>query len=702
MTNLTTIQTTDLINILESNMNTPYETALENGTITDTQVRSLRGAIASTLIRKDLCNPKQAVVIGMAYSQTINDLMYSIDTWVENVIALCDDVTIQNVDSNEYEVVTAVDVIDLLVAIGFVSVVDGIHSVGESAIRILNMDTKSQYPIEAAVGINSSNRLHNYGVKANHISPLVKKAIHILETTESTKSVIMEEIAVGVFNHYKDLDTSVATKLMSQAYVLQGVNNLDEDVKYVTEFKAGRRFRLYQAACHGYNGQSSDLARSLQDLGDVDMNYNVKETLEILLEEIADMTSLTGAMLNKAMEFASSEPVRFIIKVLDNVNSKIKKPWNFVKFSKLVTEIRNGNKPYIGVAVGYDAKCSGPQLGALMTNEIALLKATGFSTKGSNLDDAYQIAIKHVIDAGLPELTRSDMKKPFMAIFYGAGKDAMLDAKTIEFGAHSKLYKEEWYFNGELQGQYREEASKVADMFHKAVSASFGKNLSKLRTKIKTSGGTTKDNVFTSYLDNIIEHTMPCGAVVSMDYREELDIDGELIVGKETPKSVSISMGGDTEILRNVRFKTNNYDLQSFARTGFVNMIQATDALMARLIVVHARELGIQNIVSIHDCFRVDINNTKLLKQAIMNAYNELFGSKTNEPTANMPHSLDIIKEYFVGVENATKEEFKSEYTGGQFYRKTNIRVCNNIAGESITSLIDALVADDNTYYFDK
>lgn len=706
MTNLTSNTTNPTTNLttIGNNMNNStnaYESILSNG-INESQERIIEGVIRSSLIKDQLASPKQAIITSLAFVECFNDLIHPNVNWVDNMVALHDTAILDNTSVDAY------DVIDALVVINMIESIGGLYFITDRLIDVINLDTKAQAPVLASEGINKGNRLHNYGVKSNHISKLVIDAIHVLETTESTKSVIMEDIAYDVMHILKDNPKAKAamTKFESQEYVLTGVNKLAEGINYVTEFKADRRFRLYQTACHGYNGQSSDFARSLQDLADVDMSYDVTNTLDILIEELEDMCSLKGDDLELAITKATDAPDMFIARalVLDD-KSPIKKPWNFAKFSMLVSQLRNGERPYIGVAVGYDAKCSGPQLGALMAEEQKLLEATGFTTKGKDIEDAYHIAIKHCIDAGLPALTRSDIKKPFMAIFYGAGVDAMKDIKTIELGAFNKLYGS-MTIDGILTADTQVQANETANLFHVAVTKAFGKNLAKLRKKIKSLSGMTVDGEFIPFLNNIIEHTMPCGAVISMNYKEEINMDGDLI-GKDVKPTnlVSVSVGNTTKRLRNVKFKTNNYDLNSFARTGFVNMIQGTDALIARLIIVHARKLGIKNIISIHDCFRVDINNTALLQEAIKNAYMELFGSDKNEPTEYLPASLDIIAEYFKGANKATKEEFKSTYTGGMFFNtdKNQGRKLTKVQGKSIGYLINSLGNKHNDcFYFAK
>lgn len=697
--NLTTSGNT--METLISNL-TPYETALNEG-LNDLQTRSIRGSVSSSLIRAKVCTPKQAIVTAIAYVDSIHKLMYPNSTWVESITAIIDD-SLVTVFGEKAERVESFDVVDSLESLGFIERVNDLYIIGKRVVVLVDRDTKSYSPTLASDGIDDNNRVFNYGVKSEHISPLTKKAIHILEGTESTKSVIMEDIASRVFKELEGDKTSEAyIKLSSQEYVLNGVSKLTADIRYVTEFKADLRFRLYQAACYGFNGQSSDLARSLQDIAGVSLDYNTEDTLHILLEEIADMSSLSTKDLETAIVAANKNPVGFIARaLLKGDESPIKKPWNFTKFSMLIVKLRNGEKPYIGVAVGYDAKCSGPQLGALLTDQQEMLVATGFVT-GGEVDDAYHRAITKCKQAGVVSLNRSDIKKPFMAIFYGAGVEAMLDRKVIESGAFDKLYNSEWFIDGKLQLEYTKAAEEIAKTFHRAITRSFGNKLSNLRNKIKGLGGSRDKSGFTSYLDNIIEHTMPDGAIVSMNYRNEININGESVTDGAVPKSVKVSVGNTEEEFKYIKFKTSEYDLQSYSRKGFVNMIQATDALIARLIIVHAHKLGIKNIVSIHDCFRVDIHSTTLLQQAIRNAYLELFGSDENKPTEHLTHSLDIVREYFIGANKATKEEYKQEFTGGLFHRGNNKRVCNSVRGSTITELIHNLgTKEEDAYFFAK
>ena len=146
-------------------------------------------------------------------------------------------------------------------------------------------------------------------------------------------------------------------------------------------------------------------------------------------------------------------------------------------------------------------------------------------------------------------------------------------------------------------------------------------------------------------------------------------------------------------------FTTKEYAYADYARTGFVNMIQASDALLARLIIVNAKKLGAQHIIAIHDCFRVNIHDMAILEDAIKMSYHELFSSNTNTVTENLPLGMDILGMYFEGSKEATKEEYKGECGYHSQFFKNGTRTLRSVNGVRFNKLINEL---GTTYYFDK
>ena len=656
--------------------------ATMNINTTETSERTLTTVMynmASTIVKEELASPKQALALSVVFTENLDRLMGSGNNWEAKMTASMEEVTIDG------ELVESFDFITVLRKAKYVYNFNGSLIAGEELMRIIDTDRTSYAPLDADVGV--IDRKRNYArIKT---SPLFKEAIHALESTKFMRSEVILDLAVKAFHN------KINFQLESQQYVLDGTLAMERGKAYVSEFFGDTRGRMYQACCAGVNGQSSDLARALMDLHGVSTDYDVAATKQLLLEELKDMGNWSddNAFRTDYLE-AVNDPLAFITK---NVAKKynVNKPWNFIKFSLLIQQLgqyesgKITEKPYIGVAVGLDAKCSGPQLGGLMVADENILASCGFSS--TKIDDAYHNAIVRCEAEGITGLTRSLVKKSFMAIFYGASKGAMTDPMTITQATYDALY----------DGLEYDAIEEKAELFHKAIQKSFGMKLNNLRRKFKEAGVLYEDQSQTAKYDKVLSHSMPDGLEVKMDYRHSVSIDGTRITQHDKATDATLVETTDTtKSFYSLAFKTKEVDYVAYARNGFVNLIQGTDALIARLIVVHLNRLGASHIVSIHDCFRVNIHDIAILDQAIKNAYMDLFGSEKNEASVDMPLGTDIIGLYFKGSEEATAEVFKAEAPkGSQFYGKDQYRRLDEIKGHSVVSLIQDL---GNTYYFAK
>ena len=224
--------------------------------------------------------------------------------------------------------------------------------------------------------------------------------------------------------------------------------------------------------------------------------------------------------------------------------------------------------------------------------------------------------------------------------------------------------------------------------FHKAVTTSFGKKMIAIR------------NAMLSYRGKLagkVSHMMPDGCKVAMNYKVQVNVLGEAM-SFDTP-APDVYLRNNTEAYKFIKFQLNTKEVHcdDFIRNGFVNMVQATDALIARLIIVHLKRLGAEHIIAVHDCFRVSVHDMGLLNQAIKNAYRDLFGSIKNEATDDMPLGTDIIGLYFDGI-NRQLIDIDDGIDISQFFG-TGVRRLQKIHGERVSHLISAL---GQTYYFDK
>lgn len=636
-------------------------------TITTQLENTLRMNIISILGRDKTLLGGQASMVAVVFVQHLHTLLEGNSTWESRFEAELHETRL----NGQLVVFAEGEVIQHLVNINYIAELGGIYFAGDALTRAIDTIRSSYAPNLASTGVESRRR----GYAQIQTSPLFVEAIHALESSEFTRDDYMLSIAQKVGERVHSL-------IDEQGYVIKGTAEMNSSESYVSEFFGDRRGRIYQAACFGPNGQSSDMARALMDLANVSVDYDSDNTVKLLKNEMMDMGSFTDESLVKYAIEAYKNPVQFII---DNIEKggDVKKPWNFVKFAHLVVQINKGNKPYIGVAVGLDAKGSGPQLAALMVADEKMLSATGFTME--KLNDVYENALNELAQVGITGLTRDQVKKPYMAIFYGASAAAMTDATTITQSTFDAVY-------GAITDP--DVLSEVGEVFHKAIKDSFGQRLNGLRAKIKNAGldyeaGETK-------LSGPIRHSMPDGLEVAMNYRVKLDMFGEVISNNEVSGNVLITNTDASVTFRNMSIATDEYDVANFARTGFVNMIQATDALLARLIVVHAKRLGAQHIVAIHDCFRVNIHDMDILKQAIKNAYLDMFGSDRNVKTDDLPLGTDILGMYFQGVSKVTKPEFTAA-AGSQFFGRDSIRRLDRVNNMSITKLIEDLGA---TKYF--
>jgi len=542
--------------------------------------------------------------------------------------------------------------------------------VGPRLFEIAALRTEAYKPVPASEGIT---RRFDYvsGKRVEHISPLFKEAVHALESTEYTVSDDMLSIALQV-------QAKLGVDNDAEGYVVKGCFAMDSSQSYISEFKGDTRGRMYQAACHGPNGQASDRSRALMDLAGVPTDYDVEQVKHYLIEEVRDMISIPlGEAIKESKELGD---VDFIIKhmAINDDHTKddlVSKPWNFVKFSKLIRALQAGERPYIGVAVGLDAKCSGPQLGALMVGDQKVAAACGFTME--EMDDAYALAITELDKVGFHGLTRSDVKKPYMGIFYGQGAAAFEDITDVTTRVWEVIH------NGSsvpVEGQ--------AEAFHKAITASFGAKMTSVRNKIRGYSKVTQGRT---------KHFMPDGFEVTMNYKQQVNVLGEMMEYDTERFDVRISNNAEAFKFINFQLKTKQVHVGDFARNGFVNMIQATDALLARLIVVNMKRMGAKHIISVHDCFRVNVTEMHILEAAIKQAYMELFGCTKLTQSEDLPMGTDILQLYFQG---ANRQLIQGE-VGSMITQFTSqgTRYLQKINGQYVKGLIYAL---GQSYYFAK
>ena len=675
----------NLIKNVQTNLTTENTTMTES--INNNQVQAMTesakaSAMSQVLFSKGL-TPIQSLALAAIFMN--KEHMIGDEMWEVNIEVAFGEVKVMgeavDMPANWFEVLTSANLITQEAEVG-------------TYLEQLNSLKDKAYPTVAGLRTERTRSI----MPTVKSTSLMTEAVQALEATEYQVDTFILEVAHRVFAN-ADCD---------EAYVVSGCDELVKrgNVPVTSEFFADARGRLYQGDCHGPNGQSSDMARALMNLSCVSTDYDVKKVMSVLLDEMEDMVgSLT---VTEAIEKLRVEgAVKFINDALAN-DKLVSKPWSFLKAANIMLKLMKGAKPYIGMAFGLDAKCSGPQYGAIMTGDKEITQACGFSTVV--VDDAYQRAI-----AGFGKLsglfTRSLIKKPYMGIFYG--QSALAFADETKYGTKPSDHAPELLpvmkslnaiitdFHGfvAVQNNFCPQLVANAYAFHRIVEGSFGE-MSKLRNRIKAAHSYRDD------LGRIImktnaptKHRMPDGLEIAMKYMVKVDIYGNIANDNSPAPDVHVVIGLTDMKFNQMKFKTKDFDLYFYARTGFVNMIQGTDALVARHIVAELDRDNAQHIVCIHDCFRVNINDfiAGKLHSAIKQAYLNCFAN-TN---------ADILGQYFKGVNDAGSDctlysQIVSVTRGENTVRYTRAQLSGLKLKELIMDLENKLDGTGNTYYFAK
>lgn len=663
----------------ELNTSTTNSTNLTNEGINMNNQEINTSALTSTLaanLYHELGDTQQAIVLASCIADSYTQGEYFVDALLDGLNSTT--LKVRELDDSGSYMVTDITVsfdgAEVEAALLKLEYITTEGLVGTKLQELLDARPEAYAPTTTEI----VRRNANYGIEKGQASPLAIEAIKALESVPYTISTQMLDIANAVQT------LQGGAKMDKEAYVLAGCNQMSSQSAYYSEFKLDRRIRLYQAACHGPNGQSSDRSRALMDLHGVTTEYDVEKVKQAIRAEVLDMVAVDKSKVGELMTRATKEPVAFLLEELakDKRDRLASKPWSFVKAAFTWKELAKGNRPYIGMAVGLDAKCSGPQYGAIMAGDEVLAAACGLS--GVKVDDAYELCLATLRKNGFNGFTRAGIKKTYMGIFYGQGKGA--------FTQVDQLIADEQFELVELLAVDGVISEDVADRFHKAVASSFGTKLTALRARFLKYSGQTQGRT---------SHYMPDGSKIQMNYKHKVNINNvQMEYGVDAP-DVSVETGQTTYKFIKFQLKTLEVHEGDFVRNGFVNMIQAVDALVARLIIVNLKRLGAQHIISVHDCFRVNVTEMHLLEQAIKSAYIALFGGESNTKTVDLPLGTDILGMYFEGVDKSLMEKCSVQPIKQFFLARNNteIRIMKKVNNVKLVDVFNDL---GNTYYFAK
>ena len=545
---------------------------------------------------------------------------------------------------------------------------------------------KAEITDENRVSVRFSNKVKQ--------SKLVNDAIDALESTKYgvDKWLLNCVVKNGLYNE------------VSEGFVIKGCQALVEagNPSVSSEFTSDWRGRMNHVSCFGPSSQSSDMARALMSVRDMNGNDITLKTgvrgkvtkamvaaaKRVIKAEMRDMGCTMG--LQAGINYAQVAPSAFIAK------GYAKKPYSFVKAARILSQLEYDRNTVIDMAMGLDAKCSGPQIAALQFDGVKMAKACGFNLEGEgNTSDAYELAIEALKNAGfnMNGIARNDIKKAFMGVFYGQSHMAFVNGGDDMKGAEKVV---------EMIGGDKDKAKN----FVSVIEGTFGSSVKGFRSdvrRVRKCGG-LKAQAFQVRMED--------GFEVVHNYKFKEDLDGERVdtfVGGVMTEAVDYTFNicGNEVRFEKVKIQTNDKDVDSNIRTAFVNYIQANDALMARHIIRNLKAADAQAILSVHDCFRVSVNDMieGKLVEAIKATYKHLFVDSKYDQLVRLTNAINSVvmtkeEAKAAGIDKYVPATIKSSYR--QFTTTTNQRITSNIGGVSIADIIDTLGTKGGAYFFAK
>lgn len=421
--------------------------------------------------------------------------------------------------------------------------------------------------------------------------------------------------------------------------VLEGSKTMTEGEVYFSEIDADTRGRKYFVSHRCPNPQKSGIDRSLFALADGVVVTKGSKMHDALIYEFMDIIKDDKMAQDNIIEYVARHPETSLAKLLKqemNNDCLVKDAFQYVRMCLDLHDINSKGEVYCSMPIGYDAKCSGTQYLAICAGDMRMLKATGFTDV--KVRDPYQMC------ADLWKgMEREIIKKPYMVVQYGGGKRAILKERELMNVLLQKL------------PLYAGDEDKIAQQLIDTVNEVLGPRITSWKEIVSQAvlDKCNKDDV------EYFEYTHIDGFVVNKPCRETVAI---------TDHYTSIRYQASTRISFGSRDKNTGMTMKGkpsrdeFARTFVVNYIQGLDALVARTVAVKCKGAGIKGFVSIHDCFRTNVEDVSKLMDIIKQTYIELFVD--NNPNAHLFKQLGLETSMF--KQALTKEMIEQE--GAYFF----------------------------------
>lgn len=470
----------------------------------------------------------------------------------------------------------------------------------------------------------------------------VREALTYIESQAQCVNRWLMDSINNFIAHCGTNNLSLPAVFNESRHVIHGCNELANVAELFSEYFMDLRGRMYQFAHCGPNPQASDMAKALcyhtvtnpvaKGSAQHEMFLN-----EMFGEVIGDKDSVWAT--ETYIRRVAQAPVNALVHAFQQNNGELpfKKFFSYMDMCKTWVEFEDTGFGDSRLGFGPDAKCSGAQIFSILAGCETMAKAcglvTGYDQKPA---DPYNMSAQEVnkitacmADAGLVPsrtITRNEIKTPFMAIQYGGG------VPSLRF----KRFEPTMEALG-IAGDRRNDFCKdvVIEGINNAMGPTIGSFIEALRQGVA------------SYCEDN-----------DVDYFEHRHIDGFLSTKKGeanvrmTEDAFIINYGVDGKgVIFGSKESNTGWTVESrtsgpLQRANFiyyfpVHFIQGLDAVMARKIALGAKKLGLRGYSTIHDQFRVCLEDAPRLRSEVVPAvYEDMFIN--NDPVAHLSKQINV------------------------------------------------------------
>ena len=471
-------------------------------------------------------------------------------------------------------------------------------------------------------------------------SKTVREAMEFIESQAQLVNGRLLNIINMFLEHCNVQGFAIPAVLQESSHVIHGCNKLAAHEAIYSEYFQDLRGRMYQFAHCGPNPQAADLSKALCYHTVQNWVQKGSEQHSIFLNEFfnevigdADSVWATEAYIRRMV----ANPVGALTYAFQQHNGELpfKKFFSYIDMCYSWVEFEDNGQADVRLGFGPDAKCSGAQIFAILAGCETMAKAcglvTGYDVKPA---DPYNMSAQEVnkITQGIRNknlvpnrtITRNEIKTPFMAIQYGGGVPALRYKKfepTMEALGIEEQHRDKFCSEVVIEG------------INNAMGPVIGSFIKCLRNAVE---------------DYCNEH--------NVDYFDYRHVDGFLCTKKGeasvqmTESPFIINYGGEgTGVIFGSQKSNTGWMVASrtsgiLQRENFiyyfpVHFIQGLDAVIARGIALGAKKAGLRGYSTIHDQFRVCLEDAPRLRSEVIPAvYEELF--LNNDPVAHLGEQI--------------------------------------------------------------